>query len=44
MSTDTIPVLLEVIRVRSFQEKSITSRWLDPETHSGINLGFPQND
>ncbi len=26
------------------QEKAITSRWLDPATHGGINLGFPQND
>ncbi|WP_314507423.1 CoA-acylating methylmalonate-semialdehyde dehydrogenase [uncultured Microbacterium sp.] len=25
------------------REKAITSRWLDPATHSGINLGFPQN-
>jgi malonate-semialdehyde dehydrogenase (acetylating)/methylmalonate-semialdehyde dehydrogenase len=25
------------------QEKAITSRWLDPATHSGINLGFPEN-
>ncbi len=25
------------------QEKTITSRWLDP-SHGGINLGFPQND
>jgi len=24
------------------QEKTITSRWLDP-SHGGINLGFPQN-
>jgi len=23
------------------REKVITSRWLDPATHSGINLGFP---
>ncbi|OKX90312.1 methylmalonate-semialdehyde dehydrogenase (acylating) [Corynebacterium glutamicum] len=26
------------------REKTITSRWLDPATHGGINLGFPQND
>jgi malonate-semialdehyde dehydrogenase (acetylating)/methylmalonate-semialdehyde dehydrogenase len=26
------------------REKAITSRWLDPATHGGINLGFPQND
>ncbi len=26
------------------QEKAITSRWLDPATHGGINLGFPEND
>lgn len=26
------------------QEKAITSRWLDPATHGGINLGFPRND
>jgi malonate-semialdehyde dehydrogenase (acetylating)/methylmalonate-semialdehyde dehydrogenase len=26
------------------QEKAVTSRWLDPATHGGINLGFPQND
>src|SRR5699024_3772541 len=26
------------------QEKAITSRWLDPAKHGGINLGFPQND
>lgn len=25
------------------REKAITSRWLDPTTHGGINLGFPQN-
>jgi malonate-semialdehyde dehydrogenase (acetylating)/methylmalonate-semialdehyde dehydrogenase len=25
------------------REKAITSRWLDPSTHGGINLGFPQN-
>lgn len=25
------------------QEKAITSRWLDPATHEGINLGFPGN-
>jgi len=25
------------------QEKAITSRWLDPATHGGINLGFPEN-
>lgn len=25
-------------------EKAITSRWLDPSTHRGIDLGFPQND
>ena len=25
------------------REKAITSRWLDPATHGGINLGFPQN-
>jgi malonate-semialdehyde dehydrogenase (acetylating)/methylmalonate-semialdehyde dehydrogenase len=24
------------------QEKTMTSRWLDP-SHGGINLGFPQN-
>src|SRR5690625_2926281 len=26
------------------QEKAITSRWLDPATHGGINLGFPENE
>jgi malonate-semialdehyde dehydrogenase (acetylating)/methylmalonate-semialdehyde dehydrogenase len=26
------------------REKAITSRWLDPATHGGINLGFPQHD
>jgi malonate-semialdehyde dehydrogenase (acetylating) / methylmalonate-semialdehyde dehydrogenase len=26
------------------QQKAITSRWLDPATHGGINLGFPEND
>ncbi|WP_404475907.1 CoA-acylating methylmalonate-semialdehyde dehydrogenase [Microbacterium aerolatum] len=26
------------------REKAITSRWLDPAKHGGINLGFPQND
>ncbi|MEO7126034.1 MAG: CoA-acylating methylmalonate-semialdehyde dehydrogenase [Nakamurella sp.] len=26
------------------QEKAITSRWLDPAEHGGINLGFPQTD
>ncbi|GAB3615637.1 CoA-acylating methylmalonate-semialdehyde dehydrogenase [Okibacterium endophyticum] len=25
------------------REKAITSRWLDPGLHGGINLGFPQN-
>jgi malonate-semialdehyde dehydrogenase (acetylating) / methylmalonate-semialdehyde dehydrogenase len=25
------------------QEKAITSRWLDPARHGGINLGFPEN-
>ena len=31
--------------VRFFtREKAITSRWLDPATHGGINLGFPQHD
>ncbi len=25
------------------RQKAITSRWLDPATHGGINLGFPQN-
>ncbi|MGR0321044.1 CoA-acylating methylmalonate-semialdehyde dehydrogenase [Agromyces sp. ZXT2-3] len=25
------------------REKAVTSRWLDPATHGGINLGFPQN-
>jgi len=25
------------------QQKAITSRWLDPATHGGINLGFPEN-
>ncbi|WP_341578412.1 CoA-acylating methylmalonate-semialdehyde dehydrogenase [Microbacterium schleiferi] len=25
------------------REKAITARWLDPATHGGINLGFPQN-
>ncbi len=25
------------------QEKAVTSRWLDPATHGGINLGFPQH-
>lgn len=26
------------------QEKAVTSRWLDPAKHGGIDLGFPQND
>lgn len=26
------------------REKAITSRWLDPATQGGIDLGFPQND
>lgn len=26
------------------REKAITSRWLDPAKHGGINLGFPQHD
>ncbi|HKT58288.1 MAG TPA: CoA-acylating methylmalonate-semialdehyde dehydrogenase [Microbacterium sp.] len=26
------------------REKAITSRWLDPAKHGGINLGFPQNN
>lgn len=26
------------------REKAITSRWLDPALHGGINLGFPRND
>ncbi|WP_193598079.1 CoA-acylating methylmalonate-semialdehyde dehydrogenase [Microbacterium sp. YJN-G] len=26
------------------REKAITARWLDPASHGGINLGFPQND
>lgn len=26
------------------REKAVTSRWLDPATHGGINLGFPRND
>lgn len=25
------------------REKAITSRWLDPTLHGGINLGFPEN-
>ncbi|WP_295850939.1 CoA-acylating methylmalonate-semialdehyde dehydrogenase [uncultured Microbacterium sp.] len=25
------------------REKAVTSRWLDPATHGGLNLGFPQN-
>ncbi|PVE62678.1 CoA-acylating methylmalonate-semialdehyde dehydrogenase [Microbacterium testaceum] len=25
------------------REKAVTSRWLDPAAHGGINLGFPQN-
>ncbi|GAA1661862.1 CoA-acylating methylmalonate-semialdehyde dehydrogenase [Microbacterium lacus] len=25
------------------REKAVTSRWLDPASHGGINLGFPQN-
>jgi malonate-semialdehyde dehydrogenase (acetylating)/methylmalonate-semialdehyde dehydrogenase len=25
------------------QQKAVTARWLDPATHGGINLGFPQN-
>jgi malonate-semialdehyde dehydrogenase (acetylating)/methylmalonate-semialdehyde dehydrogenase len=25
------------------REKAVTSRWLDPAIHGGINLGFPQN-
>lgn len=26
------------------REKAVTARWLDPATHGGIDLGFPQND
>ncbi|WP_342002020.1 CoA-acylating methylmalonate-semialdehyde dehydrogenase [Microbacterium sp. LWH7-1.2] len=26
------------------REKTITSRWADPASHGGINLGFPQNN
>ncbi|RZT66511.1 methylmalonate-semialdehyde dehydrogenase [acylating] [Microcella alkaliphila] len=26
------------------REKAVTSRWLDPAKHGGINLGFPQNN
>lgn len=26
------------------REKAITARWLDPASHGGINLGFPQNN
>lgn len=26
------------------RQKAVTSRWLDPATHGGINLGFPRND
>jgi len=26
------------------REKAVTSRWLDPAKHGGIDLGFPQND
>ncbi|GHH80152.1 CoA-acylating methylmalonate-semialdehyde dehydrogenase [Promicromonospora soli] len=26
------------------REKAVTSRWLDPAKHGGINLGFPKND
>ncbi|MCS3843175.1 CoA-acylating methylmalonate-semialdehyde dehydrogenase [Microbacterium sp. AK031] len=26
------------------REKAITSRWLDPAAHGGIDLGFPQHD
>ncbi|HKT58019.1 MAG TPA: CoA-acylating methylmalonate-semialdehyde dehydrogenase [Microbacterium sp.] len=26
------------------REKAITSRWLDPAKHGGIDLGFPQHD
>ncbi|MGP3536044.1 CoA-acylating methylmalonate-semialdehyde dehydrogenase [Microbacterium sp. RD1] len=26
------------------REKAVTSLWLDPAKHGGINLGFPQND
>lgn len=25
------------------REKAVTSRWLEPSEHGGINLGFPQN-
>jgi malonate-semialdehyde dehydrogenase (acetylating) / methylmalonate-semialdehyde dehydrogenase len=25
------------------QQKAITARWLDPATHGGVDLGFPQN-
>jgi malonate-semialdehyde dehydrogenase (acetylating) / methylmalonate-semialdehyde dehydrogenase len=25
------------------REKAVTSRWLDPATHGGVDLGFPQN-
>ncbi|WP_394253928.1 CoA-acylating methylmalonate-semialdehyde dehydrogenase [Pseudoclavibacter helvolus] len=26
------------------REKAVTSRWLDPAKHGGINLGFPENE
>jgi len=26
------------------REKAVTSRWLDPAVHGGIDLGFPRND
>jgi malonate-semialdehyde dehydrogenase (acetylating)/methylmalonate-semialdehyde dehydrogenase len=26
------------------REKAVTARWLDPASHGGINLGFPQNN
>jgi malonate-semialdehyde dehydrogenase (acetylating)/methylmalonate-semialdehyde dehydrogenase len=26
------------------REKAVTSRWLDPAAHGGIDLGFPRND
>ncbi|MBS44633.1 MAG: methylmalonate-semialdehyde dehydrogenase (CoA acylating) [Nocardioides sp.] len=25
------------------REKTVTTRWLDPATHAGVDLGFPQN-
>jgi malonate-semialdehyde dehydrogenase (acetylating)/methylmalonate-semialdehyde dehydrogenase len=25
------------------REKAVTARWLDPATHGGVDLGFPQN-